>query len=85
MYGVIYNEYLTPNNLTDDTIPEVAEFFEFEFIHTLMKTLGVSNSYAVEHMIRDEYFEDSQMGNLTAMQPGLIDLFSVFFLKVTVY
>ena len=82
VYGVVYNEYLTPNNLTDDTIPEVAEFFEFEFIHTLMKTLGVSNSYAVEHMIRDEYFEDSQMGNLTAMQPGLIDLFSVFFLKV---
>jgi len=39
----------------------------------------------VEYMIQKEYFEDSMMGNLTAMQPGLIDLLSVFFLKASSY
>ena len=80
VYGVIYNEYLTPNNKTDDE-----EFFKNEFIHTLMKTLGVTNSYAIEYMIKEAYFEPEQMGNLDLMQPGLIDLFSVFFLKASSY
>ena len=80
VYGVVYNEYLTPNNRTEDE-----EFFRDEFIHTLMKTVGVSNSYAIEYMIQNAYFEDWMMGNLTAMQPGLIDLLSVFFLKASSY
>ena len=69
VYGVVYNEYIIPNNLIDDQ-----EFFKNEFIHVLMKTVGVTNSYAVEHMIEDAYFEDWMMGDLDKMQPGLIDL-----------
>ena len=36
-------------------------------------------------MIRDEYFEEWQLGNLTDMRPGVIDLLSVFFLKASSY
>ena len=80
VYGVVYNEFMKPNNLTNNET-----FLRYDIIHTLMQVVDVSNSYAVEYMIEQEYFEDWMMGNLTAMQPGLIDLLSVFFLKASSY
>ena len=80
VYGAVYNDFIIPNNLTNDT-----DFLRDEMIHTLMGTVGVTNSYAVEHMIEEAYFDPWMMGNLTAMQPGMIDLLSVFFLKASAY
>ena len=96
VYGVVYNEYMDPNDLVHNET-----FLRYDIIHTLMQVVDVSNSYAVEYMIQKEYFEDWMMGkspyvgihefylhkigNLTAMQPGLIDLLSVFFLKASSY
>ena len=80
VYGVVYNDFMEPNDLIHNET-----FLRYDIIHTLMQVVDVSNSYAVEYMIQKEYFEDSMMGNLTAMQPGLIDLLSVFFLKASSY
>ena len=80
VYGVVYNQYLTPNNLTEDE-----HFLRHDLIHQLLKTVGVTNSYAVEHMIEEDYFDEWQMGNLTNMRNGIIDLLSVFFLKASSY
>jgi len=80
VYGAVYNDFMVPNNLTNDY-----DFLKYDMIHTLMKTVGVTNSYAVEYMIEHEYFEEWMMGNLDDMQPGLIDLLSVFFLKASSY
>jgi len=80
VYGAVYNDFMVPNDLLEDY-----DFLKYDMIHTLMKTVGVTNSYAVEYMIEHEYFEEWMMGNLDDMQPGLIDLLSVFFLKASSY
>lgn len=78
VYGVVYNEFMVPNNFVDDE-----EFLTHDLIPQLLKTVGVSNAYAMEESIKKEYFRDWQMGNLTLMQPGIIDLLSNFFLKAS--
>lgn len=80
VYSTVYNSYLEPNNLTEDV-----NFLTNQFIPQILKTVGVSNSYAIENLIKAAYFEEWQLGNLTNMQPGAIDLFSVFFLKASSY
>lgn len=80
VYGAVYNGFLMPNNLQEDE-----HFLTHELVPQLLKTVGVSNGYAIEEMIRAEYFEDWQLGNLTLMQPGIIDLLGVFFLKASSY
>ena len=80
VYGALYGGYLKPNNLHEDEY-----FLTHEFIPLLLKTVGVSNAYAIEEMIQEDYFEDWQLGNLTNMTPGIIDLLSVFFLKASSY
>ena len=55
VYGAVYNDFMVPNNLTNDY-----DFLKYDMIHTLMKTVGVTNSYAVEYMIEHEYFEVTQ-------------------------
>lgn len=80
VYGVVYNDFLVPNNFTEDE-----EFLRHEFLPYLLRAIGVTNSYAMEPTIRREYFDEWQMGNLTAMQPGAIDLLSVFFIKASAY
>ena len=78
VYGVVYNEFMVPNTFVDDE-----EFLTYDLIPQLLKTVGVSNAYAMEESIKKEYFREWQMGNLTLMQPGIIDLLSNFFLKAS--
>ena len=80
VFGDVYNDFLVPNNLADNQT-----FLRYDIIHSLMKVVGVSNSYAVENLIEEDYFQDWMMGNLTLMQPGLVDLLSVFFIKASSY
>ena len=80
VYGVVYNDFMVPNNLTEDE-----HFLTYDLIPQLLTTIGVSNGYAIEGMIKKEYFEEWQLGNLTTMQPGIIDLLSNFFLKASSY
>ena len=80
VFADVYNDFIVPNGLQNDET-----FLRNDIIHSLMKVVGVSNSYAVESLVQEEYFEDWMMGNLTIMQPGLVDLFSVFFIKASSY
>ena len=80
VFADVYNDFFVPNGLQNNET-----FLRNDIIHSLMKVVGVSNSYAVESLVQEEYFEDWMMGNLTIMQPGLVDLFSVFFIKASSY
>lgn len=67
---VIHQYYLTPNNYLDDEVflsREVTEFF-LNFLGA--QDQGESLAIAVENT----YFGKENMGNLTAMVPGIIDV-----------
>jgi len=80
VYAAVYNSYLTSNNLTEDST-----FLKYDLIPQLLRTVEMDNSYGIEHLLDDTYFDSWQLGDLAAMQPGLIDLLGVFFLKASSY
>jgi len=80
VYAAVYNSFLTSNNLTDDQT-----FLKYDLIPQLLRTVEMENSYGIEHLLDDTYFDLWQLGDLMAMQPGLIDLLGVFFIKASSY
>jgi len=80
VYGEVYNKFFLPNNLTNDT-----EFLKIDLVHQLLQTTELGNSYPVEYLVEEAYFDEWQMGDLEAMQAGIIDLLGVFFLKGSSY
>ena len=80
VYGTLVNEWLSKANLTDDS-----HFLTYEMIPTLLQTTGVSNYYPVKELLRDSYFSEGTVGELSAMLPGVTDLLSVFFIKAASY
>jgi len=80
VYGAVYNSFLTSNNLTEDS-----SFLKYDLIPQLLRTVQMDNSYGIEHLLDATYFDSWQLGDLMAMQPGLIDLLGVFFLKASSY
>jgi hypothetical protein len=52
VYGVVYNGFLVPNNLTENE-----DFLRHELLPYLLRAIGVTNSYAMEAMLKREYFE----------------------------
>jgi hypothetical protein len=52
VYGVVYNGFLMPNNLTENE-----DFLRHELLPYLLRAIGVTNSYAMEAMLKREYFE----------------------------
>ena len=56
-------------NKSDDS-----DFLKFEFVDTLLRAVGIEQEYAFSDQIRDKYFHEEQIGNLTAMTPGAIDV-----------
>ena len=80
VYTVIYNEFLVPNNLDQDL-----EFLKNGMIPQLLETSEISNYYGFKELVANSYFRDGQIGNLKEMTPGLIDFFSVFFIKAAAY
>jgi len=80
VYATVYNSYFLPNNLTDDE-----KFLKHDLTHQLLQTVEIGNSYPVEYLVEEAYFESWQMGDLEAMRPAIIDLLGVFFLKASSY
>jgi carboxylesterase type B len=80
VFAVIYNEFLVPNGLDQD-----AEYLHHEFISQLFETSEISNYYGLKELVTSSYFRNGQMGDLMAMMPGLVDFFSVFFIKAAAY
>ena len=62
------------NNLQNDT-----EFLKTEYIPTLLKAVGISQSYALTKLVEDYYFRDYMMGDLELMTPGSIDVSATLF------
>merc|ERR1711990_1397846 len=56
-----------------------------DLVHQLLQTVEIGNSYPVEYMVEEAYFQDWQMGDLELMRPGIIDMLGVFFLKASSY
>jgi len=80
VYAAVYNSFLTNNSLTEDST-----FLKYDLIPQLLRTVQMDNSYGIEHLLHDTYFEPWQLGSLIDMTPGLIDLLGVFFLKASSY
>jgi len=80
VYAAVYNSFLTNNSLTEDS-----SFLKYDLIPQLLSTVQMKNSYGIEKLLEDTYFDAWQLGDLEAMQSGLIDLLGVFFLKASSY
>ena len=80
VYGVVYNEFLVPNGLDQDD-----NFLHYELIPKLLEFSEISNYYGLKELVANSYFLNGQVGDLAAMTPGLVDFFSVFFIKAAAY
>jgi len=80
VYATVYNSFLAPNNYIDNE-----KFLRQDLVHQLLQTVEIGNSYPVEYMVEEAYFQDWQMGDLEQMRPGIIDMLGVFFLKASSY
>ncbi|XP_039281301.1 esterase E4 isoform X2 [Nilaparvata lugens] len=75
--GNIYDFILVRDNNTNDT-----EYLKKEFIKDTLKFSGIDDTTgAVTDTFQDKYFKDDEVGNFTAMIPGLIDICGVTLLK----
>jgi len=80
VYGVVYKDFILAANKSEDL-----DFLKFEFVDTLLRAVGIEQEYAFSDQIREKYFHEDQIGNLTAMTPGAIDMLGVFFIKASAY
>eukprot|EP00095_Tigriopus_kingsejongensis_P005622 maker-scaffold335_size202896-snap-gene-1.19 protein:Tk05622 transcript:maker-scaffold335_size202896-snap-gene-1.19-mRNA-1 annotation:"hypothetical protein DAPPUDRAFT_240263" len=80
VYGVVYNEFLIPNNFHNNT-----DYLANELILQLLTTVGIDQEYALADLLEVYYFQEWQLGSLEHMVPGMIDILSTFFLKASSY
>ena len=71
--SVVYKDFILAANKSDDI-----DFLKFEFVDTLLRAVGIEQEYAFSDQIREKYFHEDQIGNLTAMTPGAIDVSTKF-------
>ena len=69
VYGVAYNTYLSPNEVTNNET-----FLKYDLTETMLRMVGIDQGYAFSDQINEMYFETSQMGDLKSMTPGMIDV-----------
>ena len=68
----LYNQFILPNELDKDT-----DFLKYQFTDLLLRSLGVEQEYAFSDLITAKYFHEDQLGNITAMTAGAIDVRSI--------
>ena len=56
VYATVYNSFLEPNGYVDD-----AKFLRDDLVHQLLQTVEIGNSYPVEYMVEDAYFQVSHV------------------------
>ena len=66
---VLYNEFIVPNNIGEDI-----DFLKYEMVDTLLRAVGIEQEYAFSDSLVKKYFHEDQLGNLTAMTPGAVDV-----------
>jgi hypothetical protein len=56
---------------------EDIDFLKYEFVDLLMRAVGIEQEYAFSDELIKKYFHEDQIGNLTAMTPGAVDVCSL--------
>ena len=69
VYGVAYNYFLKPNNLTNNVT-----FLKYHLVETTLRMVEISQGYAFSDQISEMYFDESQLGDLKQMTAGMIDV-----------
>ena len=65
----MYDAFIKPNNLQNDT-----GFLTHEFAGTLLQALGIDQTYVLSDAITELFWHKEQLGNLTAMSAGAVDV-----------
>ena len=52
VYATVYNSFLEPNGYTENP-----KFLREDLVHQLLQTVEIGNSYPVEYMVQDAYFQ----------------------------
>ncbi|XP_045023594.1 LOW QUALITY PROTEIN: acetylcholinesterase [Daphnia magna] len=79
--GILYNDFLVPNNLTEDE-----EFLANDLVPLLLNALHIDDPTGeLATQLTEKYLSTAVMGNFTSMIPGLTDMCSVLFLKGPTY
>ncbi|CAB4055582.1 Cholinesterase 1,Acetylcholinesterase,Cholinesterase 2,Pyrethroid hydrolase Ces2a,Acetylcholinesterase 1 [Lepeophtheirus salmonis] len=84
-YNLVYNTFLKPNNLTNKK-PESKNYLKYDFLDDIHRAVNFKEGYSLEDIIIRDYFgEDTDMSNLKATTPGLIDYIGMHLLKASTY
>jgi len=79
--GMIYNSYLLPNNVMDDSF-----FLRHYFTETMLEAMGLKDeSGVIYELINYRFFQDSNLGDWCDMIDGMINLVGTFFIKASTY
>jgi len=79
--GMIYNSYILPNGVVEDT-----HFLRHLFSATLLEALGIKDDSGVIYdLINYRYFDDSDLGVWDKMIDGMVNLVGTFFIKASTY
>jgi len=79
--GMIYNSYILPNGVVEDT-----HFLRHLFSSTLLEALGLKDdSGVIYELINYRYFVDDNLGDWDLMIDGMVNLVGTFFIKASTY
>ena len=74
-FTVLYKDYIIPNNISENT-----NFLQYEFTDVLLRALGIDQEYAFSDQLTEKYWHKEQIGNLTAMTAGAVDVSGIPYL-----
>ncbi|KAF4518371.1 hypothetical protein B566_EDAN007098 [Ephemera danica] len=81
VYSLLYNSFFVKNNLTEDE-----NFLSREATNTLLQFFKIQDQgQSIAAIAEKAHFGQANMGNLTAMTPGMVDFLSNMFLKGSSY
>jgi len=79
--GSMYNSYLSPNNILEDTF-----FLKHLFTTTLLSAMGLTDdSGNIYEMLEYSFFNSTDLGTWSKMMDGMVNLVGTFFIKASTY
>eukprot|EP00095_Tigriopus_kingsejongensis_P002799 maker-scaffold157_size297442-snap-gene-1.27 protein:Tk02799 transcript:maker-scaffold157_size297442-snap-gene-1.27-mRNA-1 annotation:"hypothetical protein DAPPUDRAFT_240263" len=78
--GMFLRDFLEPLGLIDNV-----DFLSSGIVPSVLTALNIDIDYHVVAEVTSNFFSPSDMGNLQKMIPGLINLFSTYFIKESTY
>lgn len=79
--GMIYNSYLLPNDVMNDS-----HFLRHLFSATLLEAMGLKDdSGVIYELINYRFFENDQLGDWCKMIDGMVNMVGTFFIKASTF